>query len=86
MNTLLDKLTKLEFYAVDLQLYIDTHPSDKQAIKDYNETVRKISEAGAEYEKNYGPLFGFVSLIDDSESNWIDEPWPWEIQFYTEGK
>lgn len=83
MNALLSKLTQLEFYAVDLQLYIDTHPTDKQAISDYNRTVREASVVRAEYEKMHGPLYNFVSLVNDEKSDWINEPWPWELKFYS---
>ena len=85
MNALLKKLTELEFYAVDLLLYIDTHPNCTHAIGEYNKTVKELSFVGAEYEKNHGPLFNFVSFLNDEKSDWINQPWPWEYEFYAEG-
>ena len=39
-----DLLRKYIFYAVDLNLYIDTHPNSKEAIEDYNLISSKICE------------------------------------------
>jgi len=86
MNSILQQLTELEFYAVDLLLYIDTHPTCKNAIAEYNKTVKELSYVGAEYEKIHGPLFNFVSFLNDEKSDWINQPWPWEYEFNMEGK
>ena len=66
------------FSALDLQLYIDTHPGDVNAIAMYNERVRELKKAREEYEKMHGTLFSFNDYLDAARSNWIDSPWPWE--------
>jgi spore coat protein JB len=76
---LLEKLTELDFMAVDLQLYLDTHPYDKKALEKYNETVKEANVARVTFEKFYGPLFSFRSEAGN-EFRWIDEPWPWQYE------
>jgi len=66
------------FAALDLQLYIDTHPSDAEAIAAYNECVKSYEAAREAYEKSHGPLYNFISQSDPKRFTWVDTPWPWE--------
>ncbi len=77
---LLKQLTALDFAAVDLQLYLDTHPDDAEALEKYNNAVMQADALRAEYENMYGPLFSFRSL-EYQQFNWIDKPWPWQNKF-----
>jgi spore coat protein JB len=70
-----------EFTAVELNLFLDTHPDDKAALNQFNETVRRLSECKAQYEKKYGPLTNFGYVSSQYPWQWVDEPWPWEINF-----
>lgn len=70
-----------EFTAVDLNLYLDTHPDDRKALNDYNETVSKLAELKQQYEKKYGPLTNFGYVSSEYPWRWVEEPWPWEINF-----
>lgn len=75
---LLKNLTALDFMAVDLQLYLDTHPDDSEALEKYNSVIKEADALRCEYEKKYGPLFSFRSYVHSDRFNWIDNPWPWE--------
>jgi spore coat protein JB len=77
---LLNKISKCNFVLNDLNLYLDTHPNDKQALKMYGQYQRQSSESVAEYEKMYGPLTPGLTNRTDTW-NWIDGPWPWENQY-----
>lgn len=79
-DSLLKQLTVLDFAAVDLQLYLDTHPDDAEALKQYNDTIIQADALRAEYEKRFGPLFSFRSY-EYEQFNWPDNPWPWENKF-----
>ena len=79
-DCILKQLTVLDFAAVDLQLYLDTHPDDDEALEQYNNTVMQADVLRADYESKYGPLFSFRSLGGD-KYRWIDNPWPWENKF-----
>ena len=79
-DELLKQLTVLDFMAVDLQLYLDTHPQDMEALEKYNQTVMQADALRAKYEDKYGPLFSFRS-IGGNKYRWTDNPWPWEKDF-----
>ena len=80
-DELLSYLTMLDFKAVDLQLYLDTHYLEPKAIAEYNETIKKADEIRYAYESQYGPLCSFRSMSDSEKFKWIDNPWPWEACF-----
>ena len=77
MEELLHKIQQTEFAALDMQLFLDTHPFDKEAIKTYNAFTLKAKGLREEYEKNYGPLFSFIAPSNEDAFSWING-WPWE--------
>lgn len=79
-DTLLNRLTVLDFMAVDLHLFLDTHPKDSEAIEKYNSVIREADAVRCQYEKLYGPLCSFRSM-SKSQFHWIDDPWPWQESF-----
>ena len=74
----LTALSESGFAALDLQLYIDTHPDDTEAIAVYNECVDAYEKAREAFEKKHGPLYSFICKSDPAHSSWVDTPWPWE--------
>jgi spore coat protein JB len=70
-----------EFTAVEFNLYLDTHPRDERALRAYNKTVDKLYELKQEYEEHYGPLTNFGYSNSDYPWRWVEEPWPWQINF-----
>ncbi len=78
---ILKQLTLLDFVAVDLQLYLDTHPNDEEIIVKYNEIIEAGDKLRAALEDNREPLFSFRSYSNNEYFNWIDNPYPWEKQF-----
>lgn len=80
-DCMLKRLTVLDFLAVDLQLYLDSHPDDENAITKYNSVVDEADGLREQYENLYGPLFSFRSFSKRDEFNWIDCPWTWENSF-----
>ncbi len=79
-DELLKDITILDFLAVDLHLYLDTHPMETEAIELYNQVVRDADKLRCKYEKMYGPLCSFRSASRDRWT-WIDCPWPWDYSF-----
>ncbi len=75
--TLLKKVQSYEFAALDLQLYLDTHPDDRKAFEMFKDIVMKAKEAVAEYQDQCGPLTAKASAVYNS-FKWIEGPWPWE--------
>lgn len=80
-ENLLKRLTILDFMAVDMQLFLDTHPEDTDAIAKYNSIIREADNLRAQYEKSVGPLFSFRSYSPQENFEWINNPWPWENKF-----
>lgn len=79
MNEQADLLTKVDAYcfaAHDLNLYLDTHPNDKDMIRLFKELSDDFDKSVLEYESKYGPLF--VSSSDGMSWSWNESPWPWE--------
>lgn len=77
-NQLLKRLTVLDFIAVDLQLYLDTHPDDKEAIDKYNSVIKEADMLRMKYEELIGPLYSFRSSNMGDTFKWIETPWPWQ--------
>ncbi len=80
-DELIKRLTILDFLAVDLQLYLDIHYDDKEAIEKYNSVIKEADAIRAMLEKTNGPIFSFRSFSDSDDFTWIDNPWPWENEF-----
>ena len=78
-ETLLRQITVLDFAAIDLQLFLNTHPTDTEALEMYNNCIENSQMARHRYEQQFGPLTGFRSDSPHSWA-WIDEPWPWQAE------
>jgi len=77
---LLDAVWQNKFVLNDLKLYLDTHCTDKQALRMYEKYQKQCSILVEEYERTYGPLTAGLTNRTDIW-NWIDGPWPWENQY-----
>ena len=55
-EVLLRKLQALNLIAVDLQLFLDTHPGNKEALEDYRQVTKQYQKLREDYEYEYGPL------------------------------
>lgn len=77
-DELLTELMQLDFMAVDLALYLNTHPDDTEVIEQYNKTIRAADVVRDKFESMYGPLCSFRSLSRECDFGWIDNPWPWQ--------
>jgi spore coat protein JB len=75
---LLDRIRAYEFSAIELNLYLDSHPGDQRALNDFNVFVRQIAALKNEYERLYGPLINFGFGPSGHPWQWINDPWPWE--------
>ncbi|MDN5347952.1 MAG: spore coat protein [Clostridia bacterium] len=78
---LLEQIMQWGFVAVDLTLFLDTHPDNREALRDYNRAVERLMALHKEYQERYGPLMAYGHHPSDYPWEWIQEPWPWEITF-----
>lgn len=73
------EIAELHFMLEDLQLYLNTHPNDNNALAMRNNYVRRYKMVKEEYD-------GCIGMLNQDDSlsrypwNWIEEPWPWEYE------
>lgn len=75
-NNLLRAIQMYDFYLYELNLYLDTHPTDSQALALFKKYTALKKTAYETYIEKYGPITADQSSGD--KFNWVDEPWPWE--------
>ena len=80
-SALLRALQMYDFYLVDLNLYLDTHPNCEIALKKFKEITEKRNQAYNTYINKYGPLKA-TDNINDNYFSWVNNPWPWEGENY----
>ncbi len=73
---LLQDINSVSFAALELTLFLDTHPEDRAMIQQRNMYLQQRKSLVAEFEERYGPLT--QNSPGDFPWNWIAEPWPWE--------
>ena len=77
---LLEQIQAVGIMAVDLNLYLDVHPRNTQALQDYEKIAEHLQALKSQYEKQYGPLVNFGNSCSFDHHSWINSPWPWEKQ------
>lgn len=81
-RTLLLKLMAADFRAVELNLFLDTHPHDAQGLAEMQAASEEVARLKDDYEQAYGPLEGFGHGKSCGPVwQWLAEPWPWEMAF-----
>ena len=56
---LLTQIQAVSLIAIDLHLFLDTHPNDTKALQDYEKVSKQFQTLKDQYEKQYGPLVSF---------------------------
>lgn len=74
---LLTVLDAFDFATIDINLYLDIYPNDKDMLALFNQYRIEKNKLRSEYENLFGPL------LTDSDANmtewaWDNKPWPWE--------
>lgn len=78
---MLKTIMALEFTAVDLNLYLDTHPEDQRALTDFNQVAQQLQGLKAKYEQLFRPLLNYGHASGGHGWAWIEDPWPWEMTY-----
>ena len=76
---MLMQLQEIRFAMIDLGLYLDVYPNDKNSLSLFNSYLRKEKELCKMFESKYGPLT-FDSEVMTNSWLWDKGPWPWEVQ------
>lgn len=76
---LLNHINEVSFAAYDAVLYLDTHPTDCEALSYYNQMQEMRNEAVSVYSNRFAPLtLDFAAECGSNQWEWIMQPWPWE--------
>lgn len=70
-------ITATSFVMDDLRLFLDTHPTDQDALQHWDHVQKVRTEAVEEYSRHYGPI-SMYQVDSCNEWTWINGPWPWE--------
>nr|WP_296194992.1 spore coat protein CotJB [uncultured Anaerobutyricum sp.] len=70
----------VSFAALDCAIFLDTHPSNSEALEyfEYYKNARK--QALKEYSSRFSPLTLDTVPKDTTFWAWANEPWPWEME------
>lgn len=74
---LLKRLSAIGFTMLELRMFLDTHPNDKEANELFNKYQEKYKALVKEYEAEFGPL----TLNGKNSDEWLENPWPWDNSF-----
>lgn len=77
-DRMLYEIMALDFALIDLNLYLDTHPTDADAIDLFNNVAKKRKVMVDSYQAMYGPLTASGYTNSEDMWDWIEEPWPWD--------
>lgn len=78
-SQLFDYINQVSFAVDDIQLYLDTHPCDHDALEYFRKYSGLRNEALMEYARRFGPLtVDTINLYESDQWAWIHQQWPWE--------
>ena len=69
-------ISALDFMLTDLNLYLDTHPCDVNALMLFNNIKAQADMCRNQFTDAFGPLT--PGSTSNTTWNWIDNPWPWD--------
>ena len=75
---MLTDIDSLEFALIDLNLYLDVYPDDKNAIELFNKYRNEQNELLHAYQNEYGPILLNSDSLNNMPWMWDNKPWPWE--------
>ena len=76
---LIDIINQLEFATTGLNLFLDTHPNDEEALKTFTMLAAALKSYKHDFIQKYGPLYATDST-DETPFDWVSGKfkWPWE--------
>jgi len=75
---LLTYVDALTFAMIDLNLYLDVYPNDREALELFNQYRMQADEYTKKDESKYGPLELTSNSLNTFPWAWDNAPWPWE--------
>lgn len=78
---LLQMIMEQDFVVIDMQLFLDTHVDDTEAIEKFNAAVKESQRLHDEFAKKYGPLSRRDGSISSDHYSWATNVWPWQNEY-----
>ncbi len=78
-KVLSNRLKVSGFILLEVGLYLDTHPTDQDALAYYKKYNDIYNQTKKEYIEKYGPIMQ-TDYNGGDRWDWVDGPWPWEHQ------
>lgn len=75
---LLTYIDALGFACIDLGLYLDVYPNNREFIDLYNQYNMQKKDLMEQYQNKYGPLVLTSNSLNSYPWAWDDKPWPWD--------
>ena len=77
-DELLRQVQMHQFSMHDLALYLDTHPTDSEALEAFLAHREACERASALYVRRFGALRKEQTETENGWAAWSNTPWPWE--------
>lgn len=79
-NELMNLINELSFAVTDLNLFLDTHPNDEEALKTFTILAATLKSYKHDYAQKFGTLYATDSS-DKTPFEWVgaDNKWPWQM-------
>ena len=78
-DTPMAELMAIDFVTDELELYLDTHQTDREAFELYQSFLSLRQEAHERYSARYG-VISQCDQLGMQQYTWLQDPWPWEFQ------
>ena len=77
-QALMERIRAYQFALYDLGLFQDSHPTDQDAQKLRDIYRQKLQKLIDEYEQCYGTFVQTQADVEESWTEWVRDPWPWD--------
>ena len=74
---MLINIGEYSFMMHDINLYLDVHPDDQNALRKFIEYRNKVNELITNYERKYGPIGVKGNINNNIPFEWENTSWPW---------
>lgn len=77
-TSLVRRIHALDFALVELNLFLDTHPCNTEALHRFHALQAERTALVETYEAQFGPYDVTVDRVKGDRFTWVMGPWPWE--------
>lgn len=76
-DELLVDIGQYSFMMHDVNLYLDVHPNNREALNKFIEYQNMVNDLITKYERKYGPLCVKGNISNNIPFEWENTSWPW---------